>query len=340
VCLHFVAYGEHLLTANVARISFEYVRAIPVNALFYQFEESDLSVDSLARRLVIGLMSSLLVFIPTSAISILFRRVRPRKPRQDKAATDATPSTEAIELDDFDRSSLPHALVRNTSVASTHGVSDTKTPTTVAGSNDRDLEPETVAKADGIDNTPGNSATPPTGAATGSNKTGIAGDAMATAFSSEASYLEKPEVSPYMASTGGDKPTHTIVLNDYTDEQKRMSIYSLSSDSLKATMSPQVRPKLVNVRACNHDNSRQRNVHSGVHVCVVAHSCRTLSSPVGTPARSWTGQCRGGLRFYSTPLSPPAGSCVSTPCCFTAPPSTTSRCVRLHIRATARPQLA
>jgi len=227
-----------------------------------------LSVDSLARRLVIGLMSSLLVFIPTTAISILFRRVRPRKTRQDKAATDATPSTEAIELDDFGRTSLPHALVRNTSVASIHDVSETKTRTTVAGSNDRDVEPETVAKAEGIDNTPGNSATPPTDATTGPYKTGTPSDAMETASSiSEVSSLEKPEVSPYMESTGGDKPTHTIVLNDYTDEHKRMSVYSLSSDSLKAAMSLQVRPKLVHVSRMQSWRADDGAMHIAVHVC-------------------------------------------------------------------------
>ena len=72
----------------------------PVNALFYQFEDNDISIDSLARRLVIGLMSSLIVFVPTTAIAMLFRRIRPRVPPAafagaENGESDATDASKA-----------------------------------------------------------------------------------------------------------------------------------------------------------------------------------------------------------------------------------------------------
>ena len=62
-----------------------------MNALFYQFEDFEVTVDSLTRRLVIGLITSLLVFVPTTMLSVLFRRVRPRFPHVDtiKMSSDA-----------------------------------------------------------------------------------------------------------------------------------------------------------------------------------------------------------------------------------------------------------
>jgi len=51
------------------------------NALFYQFgdESSRLSViESLATRLIVGVLSSLVVFVPTTIIGILFKHTRPR----------------------------------------------------------------------------------------------------------------------------------------------------------------------------------------------------------------------------------------------------------------------
>jgi len=63
--------------------------ARPVNALFYQFEDFEVSFDSLARRLVIGLITSLLVFVPTTILSVLFRRVRPRFPHVDTTKTSS-----------------------------------------------------------------------------------------------------------------------------------------------------------------------------------------------------------------------------------------------------------
>jgi len=50
-----------------------------VNALFYQFDDApQVTVDSIARRVVIGLLTSLIVFVPTTTLSIIFRRVRRR----------------------------------------------------------------------------------------------------------------------------------------------------------------------------------------------------------------------------------------------------------------------
>lgn len=51
----------------------------PVNALFYQFgNDESLSPESLLARLVVGLLTSLIVFVPTTAVGVLFRRVRRR----------------------------------------------------------------------------------------------------------------------------------------------------------------------------------------------------------------------------------------------------------------------
>ena len=50
-----------------------------VNALFYQFDEASIvSIDSISRRIIVGLITSLLVFIPTTVLSFLFRRVQRR----------------------------------------------------------------------------------------------------------------------------------------------------------------------------------------------------------------------------------------------------------------------
>ena len=54
-------------------------RLFTVNALFYQFgNDSGLSVISVATRLIVGTLSSLVVFVPTTLISFLFKRVRRR----------------------------------------------------------------------------------------------------------------------------------------------------------------------------------------------------------------------------------------------------------------------
>jgi len=54
---------------------------VSANALFYQFGEENarLSViESLATRLIVGVLSSLVVFVPTTIIGILFKHTRPR----------------------------------------------------------------------------------------------------------------------------------------------------------------------------------------------------------------------------------------------------------------------
>ena len=50
------------------------------NALFYQFGDNNtqLSALSVAARLIVGVLSSLIVFVPTTLLSFLFRRVRRR----------------------------------------------------------------------------------------------------------------------------------------------------------------------------------------------------------------------------------------------------------------------
>jgi hypothetical protein len=50
-----------------------------VNALFYQFgNDATLSPESLLVRLLVGVLTSLIVFVPTTAVGVLFRRVRRR----------------------------------------------------------------------------------------------------------------------------------------------------------------------------------------------------------------------------------------------------------------------
>ena len=63
---------------STARCGVSFARA--ANALFYQFgaDSEALSVLSIATRLVVGVLSSLIVFVPTTIISFIFRRVKHR----------------------------------------------------------------------------------------------------------------------------------------------------------------------------------------------------------------------------------------------------------------------
>ena len=65
----------------------------PVNALFYQFQSdsSILSVETVGTKLIIGSLSALIVYIPTTLIGYLFRRVR-RRDYLGKTAEDFSSS--------------------------------------------------------------------------------------------------------------------------------------------------------------------------------------------------------------------------------------------------------
>jgi len=66
-----------------------------VNALFYQFDEASItSLDSIGRRVIVGLITSLLVFVPTTMLSLLFRRVQ----RRSAVFRESTPAEASSNL--------------------------------------------------------------------------------------------------------------------------------------------------------------------------------------------------------------------------------------------------
>lgn len=217
-------------------------RPVPVNALFYQFEESDLSVMSLARKIVIGVLTSVLVFIPTTAISVLFQRVRPRRPFVDYA--------KALAL--VDMGTLPY---KATSATNTLARSATPgTPTTSDAIQPTDAAATTPAVA---------SPDSPTSGAT--DKADASSDAAAASphphedgamghdNKQDAEPQEQPaEVSDSSAaaltyaSDAPEKTTSTIVLNDYHENRvkRQLSNYSLSGESIVSASGVQVSPSL------------------------------------------------------------------------------------------------
>jgi len=228
---------------------------LAVNALFYQFDSGELSVDSVVQRAVVGVLSSLLVFIPTTVVSLLFRHVRPRSVNCDRRRS-AVGMSDTIELKE---------------AASSATASD-------AG-----------AKGEGDD------------------QPGTHGEQVATSYDDGCSSSEM-------------KWQRTIVLNDFSEHDPS------ALGSLDASGALQVcRPRLVADPICSQAYVTRCSCDVIV-LCPRTRSSSTLSRPTGCTSCK-TGPCRGGCRSSCMPRLLPAGRCASTPCCSTAPPSPTCRCV-------------
>lgn len=108
--------------------------ACTATALFYQFGEasSTISAESLLTRLVVGLLSSVIVFVPTTAMATILRRVRRRvdplklEPEQAAASTvqvTRSGSTRFLVTEDtveslskYDTATSPTSLAKDPSI--------------------------------------------------------------------------------------------------------------------------------------------------------------------------------------------------------------------------------